>query len=125
MNKRLSHFLFLASVATLLGIGVSLQAQQKPQRPEQYTETEQQRDSTLYPGDNPTDRPVADTAAMANSQSFTGTIVRSGDKFILQAGHGTTYDLDNQAAVKPFEGKRVSLHGALEPKTKLIHLERM
>jgi hypothetical protein len=121
MNKRFSHFLSLASLATLLGIGVSLQAQQNPQR---YTETEQQNDSTLYPGDNPTDRPVAGTSAMANSQSFTGTIVKSDDKFVLQAAHGITYDLDNQNAVKPFEGKRVSLHGALEPKTKLIHLEQ-
>jgi len=125
MNKRLSHFLSIASVATLMGIGVSLQAQQNPQHPERYTETEQQNDSTLYPGDNPTDRPVADTSVTANSQSFTGTIVKSGDKLVLHAGHGNTYDLDNQNAVKPFEGKRVSLHGALEPKTKLIHLERL
>jgi hypothetical protein len=125
MNKRLSHFLSLASVAALLGIGVSLQAQQSPKHPERYAETEQQRDSTMYPGDNPTDRPVADNSVMANSQSFTGTIVKSGDKLVLQAGHGNTYNLDNQDAVKPFEGKRVSLQGALEPKTKLIHLDRL
>ena len=119
MNKKFSHFTSFAAVVVLLSVGVSLSAQQNQQRLEQTPQMEQQ-DTPLYPGDNPTDRPVA--AAMANSQSFTGTIVRSGDKFILQAAHGSTYALDNQDAVKPFEGKRVSLHGALEPRTKLIHL---
>jgi trehalose-6-phosphatase len=121
MNKKTSHFFSFAAVVVLLSLGVSLSAQQSRQRPDQSPQMEQQ-DTTLYPGDNPTDRPVA--SAFANSQSFTGTIVKSGDRYVLQAAHGSIYDLDNQEAVKPFEGKRVSLHGALEPRTKLIHLEQ-
>jgi len=121
MKKQIRRFLSISPVVLLLGAGTSLLAQQDPQRSGYYAQTEQQPDTTLYPGDNPTDRPVAETTRM-NSQSFTGTIVKSGGKFVLQAERGNTYDLDHQEAVRLFEGKRVSLQGRLEPKTKLIHL---
>jgi len=122
MNQRLSHFLSLATVAVLVSAGVYSFAQQN-RKPEQSAQMEQQQDTTMYPADNPTDRPLASTSSV-NSRSFTGTIVKSGDRLVLQAAHGNTFDLDNQDAVRPFEGKRVSLNGALEPRTKLIHLER-
>jgi len=123
MKKKFRRFLSISPVVLLLGAGTSLLAQQDQQRSGHYAQTEQQQDSALYPGDNPTDRPVAETTR-ANSQSFTGTIVKSGGKFVLQADHGSTYDLDHQEDVRSFEGKKVSLQGRLEPKTKLIHLEQ-
>jgi hypothetical protein len=121
MKKQFRRFLSISPIVLLLGAGTSLLAQQDQQRSAHYAQTEQQQDSTLYPGDNPTDRPVAETTRV-NSRSFTGTIVKSGGKFVLQADHGSTYDLDHQEDVSSFEGKKVSLQGRLEPKTKLIHL---
>ena len=123
MKKQFRRFLSISPVVLLLGAGTSLLAQQDQQRSGHYAQTEQQQDTTLYPGDNPTDRPVAETTRV-NSQNFTGTIVKSGGKFVLQADHGNTYDLDHQEDVRSFEGKRVSLQGRLEPKSKLIHLEQ-
>jgi hypothetical protein len=123
MKKKLRRFLSISPIVLLLGAGTSLLAQQDQQRSGHYAQTEQQQDSALYPGDNPTDRPVAETTRV-NSQSFTGTIVKSGGKFVLQADHGSTYDLDHQEDIRSFEGKKVSLQGRLEPKTKLIHLEQ-
>jgi Protein of unknown function (DUF5818) len=123
MKKKFRRFLSISPVVLLLGAGTSLLAQQDQQRSGHYAQTEQQQDSALYPGDNPTDRPVAETTRV-NSQSFTGTIVKSGGKFVLQADHGSTYDLDHQEDIRSFEGKKVSLQGRLEPKTKLIHLEQ-
>jgi hypothetical protein len=123
MKKQFRRFLPISPVVLLLGAGTSLLAQQDQQRSGQYAQTELQQDTTLYPSDNPTDRPVAETSGM-NSQSFIGTIVKYGGKFVLQADHGNTYDLDHQEAVRSFEGKRVSLQGRLEAKTKLIHLEQ-
>ena len=123
MKKQFRRFLSISPVVLLLGAGTSLLAQQDQQRSAHYAQTEQQQDTTLYPGDNPTDRPVAETTRVS-SQSFTGTIVKSGGKFVLQADHGNTYDLDHQEAVSSFEGKRVSLQGRLDAKTKLIHLEQ-
>ena len=123
MKKQVRRFLSISPVVLLLGVGISVHAQQDQQRFGHYAQTEQQQDTTLYPGDNPTDRPAAD-ATRLNSQSFTGTIVKSGGKLVLQAEHGNTYDLDHQEDVRSFEGNRVSLQGRLEPKTKLIHLEQ-
>ena len=123
MKKRFRHFWFMSPVVLLLGVGTSLHAQQEQQRSGHYAQTEQQQDTALYPGDNPTDRPVANPTRVS-SQSFTGTIVKSGGKLVLQVAHGNTYDLDHQEAIRSFEGKRVSLQGTLEPKTKLIHLEQ-
>jgi len=123
MKKKFRRFLSISPVVLLLGAGASLLAQQDQQPSGRYAQTEQQQDTTLYPGDNPTDRPVAETTR-ANSQSFTGVIVKSGGKFVLRADHGSAYDLDHQEDVRSFEGKRVSLQGRLEPKSKLIHLEQ-
>jgi hypothetical protein len=123
MKKQFRRFLSISPIVLLLGAGTSLLAQQDQPRSGHYAQTEQQQDSTLYPGDNPTDRPVAETTRV-NSQSFTGTIVKSGGKFVLHADHGSTYDLDHQEDISSFEGKKVSLQGRLEPKTKLIHLEQ-
>ncbi len=57
----------------------------------------------------------------ASGQSFTGTIVKQGDKYMLQdAASGTTYDIDHQDDVKKFEGKKVKVHGTLDSTGKKI-----
>jgi outer membrane biosynthesis protein TonB len=54
----------------------------------------------------------------AGSQSFTGTIVKSGDKYMFQdAASGNTYDIDHQDQVAKYEGKKVKVHGTLDGKT--------
>lgn len=123
MNKLFRRFLSISPVVLLLGVGTSLQGQQAHQRSGQYAQTEQQQDTTMYPGDNPTDRPIAGATTM-NPQSFTGNIVKAGDKLVLQVPRGATYQVDHQEAVQPYEGMRVTLYGTLEPKTKVIHLEQ-
>jgi hypothetical protein len=58
------------------------------------------------------------------SQIFTGPIVKSGDKYVLQdTAHGTTYDLDHQDQVKKFEGKKVRVSGVLDSSGKMIHIQ--
>jgi len=57
----------------------------------------------------------------ASGQSFTGTIVKQGDKYMLQdAASGNTYDIDHQDEVKKFEGKKVKVHGTLDSTGKKI-----
>jgi hypothetical protein len=54
-------------------------------------------------------------------QVFTGTIMKSGDKYVLQdSASNATYDIDAQDQVKPFEGKKVRVHGTLDPNGKMI-----
>jgi uncharacterized protein YdeI (BOF family) len=57
-------------------------------------------------------------------QVFTGTIVKSGDKYMFQdSASNTTYDIDHQNEVKQFEGKKVRVHGTLDSNGNMIHVQ--
>jgi outer membrane biosynthesis protein TonB len=53
-------------------------------------------------------------ATSSDSQSFSGTIVKSGDKYMLKDDSGKTYDIDHQTDVAKFDGKRVRVKGTLD-----------
>ena len=59
----------------------------------------------------------------AKSATFTGTVVRNGEQFVLRNASGTIYRLDNAARVQPFEGKAVKVTGRLDEEAKLIHID--
>lgn len=67
--------------------------------------------STPPPG-NSQETPGA--AASSDSQSFSGTVEKQGDKYVLKDDSGKTYDIDHQAEVSKFEGKRVRVKGTLD-----------
>jgi uncharacterized protein YdeI (BOF family) len=68
--------------------------------------------------------PDGQTAQASGTQAFSGTIVKSGDRYMLQdESSGQTYDLDHQDEVQKFAGKRVRVHGTLDPSGKMIHLQ--
>ncbi len=54
------------------------------------------------------------------SQTFTGTVVKQGDKYMLKDDTGKTYDIDHQTDVAKFEGKRVRVQGTLDPNGKIM-----
>ena len=57
-------------------------------------------------------------------QVFTGTIVKSGDKYVFQDSESNnTYDIDHQDEVKQYEGKKVRVHGTLDSNGKMIHVQ--
>ena len=56
-------------------------------------------------------------------QTFSGTIMKSGDKYVLQDASGTNYDIDRQDLVKSHEGKKVRINGTLDPDGKTIHVK--
>jgi outer membrane biosynthesis protein TonB len=60
-------------------------------------------------------------APTSDSQVFSGTVEKSGDKYVLKDDGGKTYDIDHQDDVKKFEGKRVRVQGTLDPSgTKIL-----
>jgi hypothetical protein len=61
---------------------------------------------------------TGDTAGGA--QTFTGTVVKQGDKYVLKDDAGKTYDIDHQTDVAKFEGKRVRVQGQLDPSGKIM-----
>ena len=60
------------------------------------------------------------TATDSGSQTFSGTVTKQGDKYVLKDDSGKTYDIDHQDEVKKFDGKRVRVQGTLDPATNKI-----
>lgn len=147
-----SFFLTLVVVLGLISWGGSLQAQQTPpqsqqpmpetqqppqqqpptQAPDQSTPSQEQTPSAQQPssqspsGQTPSGQggSQAQSSDPSGTQTFTGTIVKQGDKYVLQdAASGTTYDIDHQDEVKKFEGKKVRVHGTLDSSGKMIHVQ--
>jgi hypothetical protein len=93
-------------------------SQQTPssQTPSSQAPPSQTPDTTAPPSGS-----SAGSATNANgSQTFTGTVVKQGDKYMLKDDTGKTYDIDHQTDVAKFEGKRVRVQGTLDPNGKIM-----
>jgi outer membrane biosynthesis protein TonB len=149
MKKQLRSLWFMSALALFLIVGIGLNAQQatppaqppdaqaqQPSTPDQApppATTDQAQPSqtpSQTPGQTPDQKgqttPQASTESAQPSavQSFTGTVVKSGDKYVLQdADTGNTYDVDHQDEVAKFEGKRVKVKGTLDASGKMIHIQ--
>ena len=93
--------------------------------PSQTPDTQQTPDQTPPPSSRtPESQPpsgsAADSGAAAATQTFSGTVTKQGDKYVLKDDSGHTYDIDHQDEVKKFEGKRVRVQGTLDPSTNKI-----
>jgi len=118
---------FLSVLALVFGM-VLLTAQLNAQQtapPSQQQDPAQRPAQQQQPGQTPDQsaQPAPDSQAQSGTQVFTGTIVKSGDKYVFQDSSGATYDIDAQQQVKQFEGKKVRVHGTLDPSTKMIHVQ--
>jgi uncharacterized protein YdeI (BOF family) len=65
----------------------------------------------------------AQAQSASDGQSFSGTVAKSGDKYVLQDASGKTYDVDRQEELKKYEGKQVRIKGTLDPDGKTIHVK--
>jgi hypothetical protein len=149
VRKRVESLSFIAIVAIVFAVvscGSALQAQsdtpqssspqsqQQPQQPpDAQAPTPQQPDSQQAPpsqGQASQDQASqgqtgkSATSDPGGSSEFIGTVVKQGDKYMFQdAASGQTYDIDHQDEVKKFEGKKVRVHGTLDPTAKMIHVQ--
>lgn len=132
MKQLVQSLSFLSALILFLSMSIGLGAQQTPQsqpadqQAQQPAQTNQERTSQA-PRQTP-DRRTPDSQAQpsqsADTQSFTGTIVKSGDKYVFQdTATGNTYDIDHQEEVQKFEGKRVKVHGSLDAANHMIHIQ--
>jgi hypothetical protein len=145
MKNRVQSLLFLSALVLFLSVGISLNAQQTttptttpdpqaqqptsdqsapPAASEQSTPQTPSQPPSQTPGQTtqPTPNSQGESAQPTGVQSFSGTIVKSGDKYMLKdEASGQTYDIDHQDEVQKYEGKRVKVHGTLDGK--MIHLQ--
>lgn len=59
----------------------------------------------------------------SKSTTFTGTIVKDGEQYVLRDSSGGVYKLDGSSRAQSFEGKTVKVTGRLDTDTKLIHVD--
>jgi uncharacterized protein YdeI (BOF family) len=121
MKKRTQSLWMLGALALAMGTA-TLQAQQSD--PSQTPSTppsdqqQQQQPPAGQNGDAQSAQPSSD-----GSQTFSGTIVKSGDKYVLQDASGKNYDIDRQDGLKQYEGKQVRVKGTLDADGKTIHMK--
>jgi uncharacterized protein YdeI (BOF family) len=129
MRKRISSLCSLAMLFLLVGM-VSLgqlDAQQSPTDhggAAQQGQTQQSPDQSAQPAPDPQSQSPQAQSQASDSQTFSGTIVKSGSKYVLQdSASGNTYDIDRQDLAKDHEGQKVRISGTLDPNGKLIHVK--
>ena len=151
--KKIQSIWTLAALAMALGVGTSLMAQEpsQPTQPptaptdqpsqtqppaqaqppaNQQTPTSDQSQQTSPPDQQsqPQAQPgqTPDSSAQSaqdSGKTFSGMINKQGDQYVLQSADGTVYNIDNQAAAKKYEGKKVNIHGTLDADGKTIHVQ--
>ena len=106
--------------------GTELVAWTQDQKPEPTPATR-----STPPAQKPqTETPSSPAASGQNSgqkaaatQSFTGTVVKSGDTYVLKTSDNMTYQLDDQARAKDYEGKQVQISGSLDTSSNTIKVQ--
>jgi uncharacterized protein YdeI (BOF family) len=84
------------------------QAQPQPQQQPDQAQPQQQPDQS-----------------QAKTATFTGTVVKNGDQYMLRDASGQVYGLDDSTKAKQFEGKTVKVTGHLDDQAKVIHVENI
>lgn len=89
------------------------QSQEPPASQSPSSQTPSQTPDTNRTPDTPP-QSGATNGTGSDTQVFSGTVVKAGDKYVLKDDTGKTYDIDHQDEVKKFEGKRVRVQGTLD-----------
>ena len=64
------------------------------------------------------------TQAQPEAKTFTGTVLKSGDSFVLSDSVAKSrYILDDQDKVRRYEGKHVKVTGTIDVASNTIHVE--
>jgi hypothetical protein len=103
----------LPAVAVIVGLLMVCQPL-IAQIPNPRSNASAQEQPTPQPGDQ---NPVSET------KTFTGKIVKAGDRLVLSDAQGkTTYQLDDQQKAQEFVNKKVKVTGVLDPSTGMIRV---
>jgi uncharacterized protein YdeI (BOF family) len=122
IKRNLIGFSALVAMAFAVAAGSSFvrsahaqqQAQPQPQQqPDQAAPQPQQQPDQAQP------QPGQNQA----SATFTGTVVKNGEQYMLRDSTGQIYGLDDSDKAKQFEGKSVKVTGQLDTQAKVIHVQ--
>ena len=122
LNRFLMSLVMCGGLAILPGMLTAQQTPDQQPSPNGPAAQQPQQPPTAQPG-QPSSEAQAQTQE-SDGQVFSGTVVKSGDKYILQMADGTAYNLDHQDLVKKYEGKQVRVKGTLDSDGKTIHINQ-
>ena len=67
---------------------------------------------------------ISQIQAQPGAKTFTGTILKSGENFVLSdTATKARYLLDNQDRARTYEGKSVKVTGTIDVANNMIHIE--
>lgn len=97
------------------------------QKPKPVPEPLPPPDKGVPQPDPQTQQPPAPQAPsdQVSSQTFTGKIMKDGDKYVLKVSSTTTYQLDEQSGAKEYENKDVKVVGTLDAGSNTIHVTKI
>jgi hypothetical protein len=88
------------------------------------TPNQQEQQPPDSPSATPTQASGTQAQAQPGTQTFTGTVVKKGEKYVLKTDN-MTYQLDDQDKAKEYEGKQVKVTGSLDVTAKLIQIQNV
>jgi hemolysin activation/secretion protein len=103
------------------GAATAQTQQQQQQQPDQAQPQPQQQPDQAQP--QPQEQPGQGQAPAAST--FTGTVVKNGEQYMLRDSSGQVFGLDDSSKAQPFEGKTVKVTGELDQQAKVIHVENI
>jgi hypothetical protein len=111
----------LCTLALLAGSLPNLVAQGT--QPSQPVDPTAQAPATPAPTTPPT-FPTSEAKAQPDRRVYVGTLVKSGDAYLLKSGN-EKYLLDSQKKARNYKGKDVEVTGTLDKENNLIHVEKI
>ena len=96
-----------------------------PQPSGRQTTTPDPKPETQTPAQTQPGNSQTPAQAQPAAQSFTGTISKEGDTYVLKVSDTSSYKLDDQDKAKEYEGKRVTVSGVLDPNSNLIRVQKI
>lgn len=91
----------------------------------QQQQAERHRVEAQDSDQRPTPGQQDDMQKQSATQTFVGTILKSGNQYLLRTPDNVTYQLDDQARAKKYEGKPVQVIGSPDEASGTIHVEDM
>ncbi|MGA9586106.1 MAG: DUF5818 domain-containing protein [Terracidiphilus sp.] len=74
------------------------------------------------PSQTPSDQAMPNPDS-SKTATFTGTVVKDGEQYVLRDSSGSVYKLDDASRAQAFEGKTVKVTGRLDADSKMIHVD--
>src|SRR6476646_4774002 len=83
---------------------------------------EPQAPPSQAPSDQASPTQASPNQDSAKSTTFTGTVMKDGEQYVLRDSSGGVYKLDDSSRAQAFEGKTVKVTGRLDANSKMIHV---